>query len=236
MNQSIDKKSQNILNFKPVIEFVEPKQRQVSPSPIKEPVFEETPNLDELNNLATTVEVLATVIQDQIDKKAKDVKIKLDPSIDAAAIQAMLRLYPDKVNDSPMYITYQEYKECKDKIIGYGEELAEQAAINPDEVEAARNSSNYIIGGFGTAGASDGSLRPELSAKATVVKPINFEEFQADLIKVLMNTLWRTFIRPPLAKIPFAGKVLPKQLPKLPKKLSAQMKNIKKTGAKALGG
>ena len=218
MPRNIDNKSKNILTYRPTIEFVEPEQKKVSPSPIlKEPLTE--PQTDKLENLATTVEVLGAAIQAQIDVVAKPQRIRLDPNFDAATIQAMLRVFPEKADENPMYITYDEYRKCRGDIMD----------------EARNKLDTTVVGGFGTAEANEGGLRPELSQKAQVIKPLDVDSFQVDLIKILMNFLWKTFIRPPIAKIPFAGSVLPKELPKLPKKQAAQLNNAKKSGVKILG-
>jgi hypothetical protein len=233
MSATIDKKSNQILNYRPNIEFIEPEQKKVDINPIQKTPLLTQPKIDKIINLASTIEVLGSVIQNQIDEKCKNMKIKLDPTIDAAAIQAILRMFPEKVldnnNQGNLYITYADYKECRNKISEYAEELAKKASVSEKDISIARGKlDNTIVGGYGTEASKDGSLRPELSEKAQIIKPINVDEFQVDLIKILMNFLWKTFIRPPLAKIPFAGKVLPKQLPKLPKKQSAQLNNAKK--------
>jgi hypothetical protein len=236
MPSNVDTRSKNILNYRPSIEYVEPKQQEVVPTPLSELKTPSLPQTDKLENLAATIDVLGAAVQAQIDQAAKDVAIKLDPAIDAAAIQAILRMFPEKSTDTTLYITYQDFKDCQDLIASHAADLAKQASISPEDIANARKNIDTVVpGGYGTPASTDGGLRPELSTKAQIVQPINMSDFQNDLIKILMNYLWKSFIRPPLAKIPFASSVLPKDLPKLSKKQNATLNNAKAKGASVLG-
>jgi hypothetical protein len=235
MPSNVDARSKSILNYRPSIEYVEPKQQEVAPTPLQELKIPAV-QTNKLENLATTVDVLGAAVQAQIDQAAKDVSIKLDPAIDAATIQAVLRMFPEKATDTIFYITYQDFKACQDLIASHAADLAKQASISSEDVaNAKKNIDTVVPGGYGTVASTDGGLRPELSKKAQIVQPIDMNDFQSDLIKILMNFLWKTFIRPPIAKIPFAGSILPKDLPKLSKKQAATMNNAKSKGASVLG-
>jgi hypothetical protein len=91
-------------------------------------------------------------------------------------------------------------------------------APNPfyEDYEGTKKAAQY-----GSKKAKRGGLRPELDQNNMIIEPLDIEEFQDFLIRILVNFIWKWFIRPILyvalsSMIPFAGEALPKQLCKYP--------------------
>jgi len=206
MANELDTKSRNLLSFRPNIHYVEPPQEPVAPNPISIPVVDDGANkVTELNNLAGAVGILAAAVQEQIDTVSANIVIKLDPRVDAAAMSAIGRQFPGADTN---YITYPQYKQMRDLIQAYGEEAASDA-ITPDGTTP--------VPVFGSAAAADGSLRPELNVKAQVIQPIDMQSFQADLLEMLANMLWKMLIYNPLnpivSTISFGAASIPENMP-----------------------
>lgn len=238
MTNKLDSKSRNLLNFKPNIVYIEPDQEKVPINPISIGIQpqEAEARIQKVQNLADTVNVLAAAVQAKVDAKAKDIKIKLDPKVDAATIAAMRRHFPDADEDA---ITYDQYRECKDHFRTYADLVAKKSRTTFEEISLARNqlkAGAINIGGWGTPEASNGGLRPELEPKAVIVEPLDLDAFQNYLIRILVNYIWKHFLRPILSKaIPLGGgALLPKELVKLPKTFKKQIKNIKDQGVQIL--
>ncbi len=238
----LDPKSRKLINFKPNIVYIEPDQETVAPDPIPvgiQPQDAEA-RVQKIQNLANTVEVLAAAVQAKVDSKSTNIKIKLDPKADAMVIAAMQRLYPDDVSENgEVFITYDQYKQCKERQRKFGEEVAKKTRVTPEEIALARdrlNAGDATIGGWGTPEAANGGLRPELEPKAMIIEPLDIAGFQNYLIRILINFIWKNFMRKVLvAAIPLGGgNLLPKQLVKLPKSFEKQIKNIKKEGVQVL--
>lgn len=249
MANKLDTKSKNILNFRPNIAYVEPDQQEVpiDPIPVGIQPQEAEARIQKVQNLADTVNVLAAAVQAKVDQKAANIKIKLDPKVDGAVIAAMKRRFPDEFGDEDLnssaddgiFITYDHYRKCKDDQRNYADQVAKKARTSPQDIALARqklNAGDTTIGGWGTPEASNGGLRPELEPKAVIVEPLDILEFQNYLIRILVNFIWKNFMRPILASaIPLGGgALLPKQLVKLPKSFSKQIKNIKDQGVQVL--
>lgn len=240
MSKEIDSSSRNLLNFKPVIDFIEPAQQPVSPNPVPAPapiiddIVEAEKIRVELFNLAESVDVLATAVQARIDLKAKDMAIALDPNVDRAVLDAIGREFPDAGDQ----ITYSMYKECREHIRAYADAQAAKNAITPEQIaDAKKQLPNAIVGGFDTLQAKNGLFRPELMPKAQLIEPLDIDEFQDMLIRILANFLWKNFILKAFG-ISVAGvsikKLLPKEIAKIPKKFKKQMKDAKDKGVKVL--
>lgn len=235
MPREIDSQSRSILNFRPVIDFVEPEVEAATPNPITQPPpivddFAEAEKVRlELFNLAESVDVLATAMQARIDLKAKDMAIKLDPVVDAHIIDAINRAYPDLDDET---ITYDMYKQCRENMRLYADAQASKNNLSEEEIAAASDPTG-IAAIFNGAAAKDGSLRPERMPKAQLIDPINIKKFQVSLIKILANLLWKLFIINAF-DISIAGKgvksLLPEDLPgaKLNKTEKKVLKKLKK--------
>lgn len=49
----------------------------------------------------------------------------------------------------------------------------------------------------------DGSFRPELNDKGQIINPVNVEKMQVDLICILVNYVWKNYIKEILISLPF---------------------------------
>lgn len=227
--------SRSILNFRPVIDFVEPEQEPATPNPRPSP----PPIIDDeleaervrtkLFNLAESVDVLATAVQTKIDLKAKDMVIALDPVVDFAVIDALNREHPDAGDE----ITYEIYKHCRDRIMAFANEQAGKNRITEDQVEAARlQLDKVVVGGFNTKEAKNGKMRPDLHIKARLIDPIDMKKFQISLIKILVNVAWGFIIMAFDIRVAGVGikGLLPDELPgtKLNKTEKKILKKLKK--------
>lgn len=234
----LDRRSKNILNYRPNIAYVEPPTQELPPPSIPfglQPQDAEA-RVQKVKSLADAVNVLATAVQAKVDTKAANIVIKLDPIVDAATISAMQRAFPDA---DPNSISYDQYRAAKDQIRLYADKVAQKPHVSPDAIAAAKqqlNAGTTQIGGWGTPEAANGLLRPELEPLAQVVEPLDVNKFQNYLIRILVNFIWKHFIRPILkAAIPLGGgNLLPKQLVSLPKNFKKQMDNIKAEGVQTL--
>lgn len=240
MAKKLDTKSRTLLNFRPNIDFIEPDQEEVviEPQEVPVPVID---RVQKLKIIADAVGVLAAAVQAKVDKKAAGVRIKLDPIQDAAVIAAMRREFPDAFPEDDeaedaAYITFDQYRECRDHFMDFADETAKKTDFDASEIAKARDALNAgatNIGGWGTPEAAEGGLRPELEPRARLVDPIDLAKFQNYLIRVLVNFIWKKFIRPLVSKIPGGG-FLPKEIAKIPKSFKKQLKSIKDKGVQTL--
>ncbi len=236
MSQEIDSNSRSILNFRPVIDFVEPEVEAATPNPITvPPIIDEEEVAEqvrlELFNLAESVDVLATALQARIDLKAKDMLIKLDPIVDDTTIAAINRAYPDHEADDG--ITYEMYQQCRENIRAYADAQANKNDLTEEEVAGAAADPEGIAGIFNSPDAKNGKMRPELSKKAKVIEEIDMKKFQISLLKILANFLWQMFVIKAfdirIAGVGVKG-LLPENLPgaKLNKTEKKVLKKLKK--------
>lgn len=208
---SFSLRDKDILKFKPTIEFVEPEQEPVTPNPIKLPEEDNTPQevadrRNKIKKMADAVNKLASAVQNRIDDKAKNQIIRLDSNVDAQVMMSMMRTYPDA---DPNVITYDQYRNCKENLLEFGKKTAQKVVIDPDEVDKLRDemlqdtfkTSAFNIGGLGTVESTDGRLRPELDPNANIIEPMDFNEFQNELLKILANALWSKFLKPNLVPV-----------------------------------
>jgi len=220
----LDTNSRDILKFRPNINFVEPDQEEgeikAQPDPIP---FEDI--IDERKKIkayADALKLLAELTQSLIDNEAEGQIIELDSGVDALTIQAMRRSYPDA---DPNRIIYGQYKLCEDSIRDHGYKIGQNATITPEDVAKAREAllknKDVPIGGLGTEASKNGGLRPELDKKNQIVKPIDLDKFKDELIKVLVNMLWKSFIKP-ILPLPF----LPDELVKVSKSTKSMLSDI----------
>jgi hypothetical protein len=228
----LDSKSRDILRFRPNIDFVEPDQEPSSPHPVELPP--DPISIDNIKNerikiakYARSVSTLARVVQSLIDDEAASVIINLDPNVDAAAVQAMRRTYG--VSNT---ITYDHFRQCEENLRKHAEAVAKKATFSEEEMEDAREAiirnKDVPIGGIGTAKAANGGLRPELDKRNQIVTPINLDEFQSNILKMLANFLWKNFIKK-VIPLPF----LPDELVSVPDSAENMVKDVNTQAAKA---
>lgn len=215
MVKRLDETDRGILTFRPNIAFIEPDQEEGVIEGVDTPRLEDVQaDRDRIRSLANAVNVMAAAIQARADQRA-DMVVLLDPVADQETIQAMRRKFPDA---DPNQITYDQYRQVRGDIRNKGIELGAQPLVTPAEVELARNELNtYVPGRYNTAEARTGGLRPELDNKAQIIAPVNIEEMQINLICILVNFIWKNFIKKIIvnaAGIPvgLAFKALPDQI------------------------
>jgi hypothetical protein len=221
MSRRLDDTSRDILEFRPQIEFVEP---EVQPGPIQpiaapEKLEDVLQKADETRKLAKAVDTLAAALQAKADLRAKDMIIKLDPRVDAPVIAAMKRAHPGA---DPTIITYPQYAACKENQLQKGLDLAKQGLIDPEDIEKARASLgtgadiNGFDAGFNSEEARTGGFRPERNEQNQIIAPLDMEETQDTLMKILVNFLWKNFIKP-VIPVPPGVPALPDELVSTPK-------------------
>lgn len=213
MPKKMDEDSRGVLSYRPNIKFIEPEVEAQDPTPVEEPapeIEDIVQKRHEVKQLAKAVNALATALQAKADIRAKNMIIRLDPKVDAAAVQAIRRMYPDA---DPLSISYPQYKACKENMREMGEAIGKKALITADEVAAAipqsqpgssqPNKQNQF-GGWNTESAKNGYLRPEVNERLQIIPPLDISELQDVLLKILVNFLWKNFIKPiiPLPLLP----------------------------------
>lgn len=237
---NIDSKSKKVLKFRPKIEFVEPEQEPASPNPIqKEPLeptlAELTAQRQRIKKLADAINLLAAAVQVKIDDKAKDQIVVLDRNVDAATIASLRRTYPNASVFNQ--ITYDQYRRCRESIASYGRSVGLKAIISQKDIDDARadlEKGNFNVGGVFDEAARNGGLRPDLDKRAQIIEPLDLDKFQNELIKILVNYIWKNFLRPILALIPFAAAILPQELIKVKKSTKKMMSNLEDQGVETL--
>lgn len=170
----------DILNFRPVINFVEPDQieeefNQEEPAITLDSIKSDTDQL--INDYQNIVE-LSTVAQTKIDARSQDLVIKLDSSADAHVIAAVQRHFGDPNKKD---ITYADYKECLSHI----NQQANFSTVDQSEVDKASQDPFRLD--FGPYGAN--SPRPELQDNLQSIEPIDIKNFQLEQLEKLLELL-----------------------------------------------
>ena len=60
-----------------------------------------------------------------------------------------------------------------------------------------------IPGGYDKENAGSGGFRPELNSNGQIIQPLDIETMQIDLICILVNFVWKNFIKVVLTSLPF---------------------------------
>lgn len=221
MANKLKDKDRDILSFRPNIDFVEP---EIEPGVIEGEDQVDTADIEErtrfLANYAKSVNLLAKMAQKRFDVCAEEMRVALDRKVDMATVQSMRRRFPEA---DPFYITYTQYRACKDSITQTGINIGKQALITPEDIAKAKNdidNNNFDIGGFGSAGANQGGLRPELDSQLQIIPPLDIEEVNIRLICIFVNFIWKNFILPA-----FGGIGLPPPLDKIKNLLPQEICN-----------
>lgn len=172
-----------ILNYRPIIDFVEPEQVPAEPV-----VLEELTTLDDAKSQTqqvidglNQVVALADAVQQRIDQRVMSgggLNIKLDPIKDQATIAAMKRRFPDKAD--PTTITYEDYRNALNC-------LQKAAPIPPSisfsDLQNAKSDPFRVD--FGGLNNTQGENRPEISSPANSVEPLDVEAFQKAAVAAL---------------------------------------------------
>lgn len=174
--------SRNILTRKPRIEFVEPEQI-AGEQPIAEPIVtieDRRATTEELIQQYKRIDDLAVLAQNRIDARVKELRVKLDPSIDAAVVESIKRHF----GTEDIHITYEQYKECVDRISQTGKDAAPKLTLE-DIKKASIDPFRKDLGGYGSP---PGALRPELQVKSPV-QPVNIADFKKESLGELFKLL-----------------------------------------------
>jgi hypothetical protein len=213
MPKYLDNQDRFILNYRPQIAFVEPEADDDIPMgmftgyPDGEDIDEQW---DRVGRLALAGRLLSEAFQARVDAKVGDFEIKLDPIVDKNVIDALTRRYNP---DDPTRITYDQYKRCRQDMTDHGLNKANQ--INPDEeqIQKIRQGEDVELV-TDSQDAKNGLLRPDVTPEAQVIDPIDMDEFQLNLLCILMNLLWKLFLRPALVLLipPPFSKLIPETI------------------------
>lgn len=202
MAQRLDPNSRDILEFRPDIDFVEPEvgPGEITPElPPGDTLEDVEERVAQVARVAKAVNTLATAMQARVDVRAQDMVINLDRVVDQQTIAAMKRHFP---GEDPNKITYLQYQVCKTQEREKGRALAEQGMITRKELlEAGPIDREALKFNFGTEKARTGGLRPELEPRGVIFKAIDVQEFQNFLICILVNFIWKNFIKPIIASM-----------------------------------
>jgi len=185
----------DILNFRPHIEFVLPDTGEAADFLAPE---DEGPTIDSLRKRTEdliknykAVRKLADAAQTRVDTRVKaagGMSVKLDPTkaADASVIAAMKRCFPEKAD--PTVITYECYKKCLDSIRTSDQvEKASDLVVKPEDIRAAKT--DPLRTDFGGSKNRAGENRPELSSPGGGANNIDLDAFQAAAVIALFGLL-----------------------------------------------
>jgi len=180
--------SDEILNYRPRIEYVEPDPEYFKPD------VEEVVTIDDVRdrtqkliNGLDAVAKLADIAQKRIDQRVKNsggLTMKLDPKRDHQTIAAMKRRFP---NADPSQITYDDYKKALDCL---QKSTAPVPQVTAADIRAAKSDPNRT--NFGGVNNKSGENRAELSAPG--MEPMDLDKFQKNAV-IALHKLMEPLIR-----------------------------------------
>lgn len=170
----------DILNFRPVINFIEPDQIEPEELQREQPTTLSSiqSDTDKLISDYGIIQNLADAAQSKIDTRSKDLKITLDPIADAHIIAAVQRHFDDPNKTD---ITYDDYKEC----LGHINSQANFSTIDQNDVISA--SQDQFRTDFGPYATDTG--RPELQPNVQSIQPLDLSNFQIQQLEKLLELL-----------------------------------------------
>lgn len=180
---SFNKNTKDILNRQPKIVFVEPAPEIVlkPTQPTTQPEIEESKiQIQDVTQQYTRISQLADLAQQRIDSRAKDVSVCLHPTTDTAVLHSLKRQF----GTTDGCISYQQYKDCLNRINAAGKAAA--PAITAADLTAA--ATDIFKKNFGGLGSAPGDLRPEITIKSPV-EPIDMDTFQKQSLIKLFEML-----------------------------------------------
>ena len=229
MSEPIDYDSRSILEYVPNIGYVEPDVTSEEPEELHTTYTDpntHTIKAKSIQKLAQNVEKIATAVQDEADKLSAGFQVELNAKTDFSAIAALRRHYPEA---NPNKITYEQYKQCKDHLREVANGVSDKVLvglsednINKEVSAFERNDIGAILdivgpGMMNETGQNINTNRPEDDFASMVVDPIDLDEFQDLILRYLVNSLWKKFIKPTIkAAVPFDIS-LPGEIAALPK-------------------
>lgn len=153
------------------------------------PVEETEPTIQRGRELAKAItegykalSQIATIAQRKLDTVVGKYQVYLDPVVDAAAIAALQRAFPNKTDYST--ITYEDYKASLDTIT-----KSAPAVITPSVKAIADAKKNPTKTDFGGYGSKPGSLRPNMDKASQPIKPVDQKDFQEKALIELFKLL-----------------------------------------------
>ena len=177
-----------VLNYKPVIEFIEPDSSYIEQIPDEKPKVETTENtrdrMQKLINGLDQLKKLFNTAQQRVDNRVKasgGVTIQLDKVKDAHVIDAIRRRFPNKAD--PTQLTYEDYRDAIDCVNGT---VNTEYPITSKEMDEALNDPNRID--FGGYENQKGENRQEIASEK-VVDPVDLDEFKKASIIALFLLL-----------------------------------------------
>lgn len=209
MSKDIQSKDRGLLYYRPELVYSEPDQLEGVITPVEEPVQIEDVDLvqQKVKLTANAVSQLSTAVQAVIDLKSAEVHIALDPVVDAATISSLKRMFGKDIDATK--ITYQQYRECYERLKKRGLNSSTKVLVTPEQVAAIRNKmqsplesvasstlGTTALGGFNLPISGNGGLRPELQSQAKIIEPLDIDKFQADSISGFVNMIWKDFLKP----------------------------------------
>lgn len=174
----------DVLNRKPIIEWVEPPiDEEVAEAYIPaetevSPIEEARKTTEELIKSYNALEKLSDVVEKQIDKKVSDYAVQLDPVADYHVIEAIKRSFPDAKD--PTKINFEMYKQC---LARSNKNLI--PSVTFDDIQEAKN--EPLRTQFGGYGNEPGTNRPEVAG--SMIKPVDLNKFQKSAVKKLWSFL-----------------------------------------------
>ena len=180
-----------ILNYRPRIEYVEPDPQYFQPSIEEE---EEPETIDDVRdrtqNLVNGLDAVAKLVdiaQKRVDARVKaggGMTVKLDAKRDYHVIAAMKRRFPDK--EDPTQITYDDYKAALDCLQKTSPAQTDGVPrVTAADIRAAKADPNRTS--FGGSDNTQGENRAELSSPG--MEPIDLEAFQKAVVLAMHKLL-----------------------------------------------
>lgn len=181
----------NILNYKPKIEWEEPEQQFLEQP---EPTIEQESELAGLRKRTQdlidgykSVVGLIDIAQDKIDNRVKTgggFDVQLDPKVDANAIAALKRCFPEATDYSK--ISYEMYKHCLARMNKNATDAIPKVSDN--DIQAAKQ--DPLRTDFGGMGNLPGQNRTEISAPGNPIQPIDIGAFQIAGVLALFKMMY----------------------------------------------
>lgn len=175
LGNSFDREDR-VLNYKPKIEYEEPEQ-----IPEERPIPESKTELAQLRNRTSdlvagyqSVKGLVALAKTRIDNRVAaggGMEVKLDAKVDAVAIEALKRCFPDAPDHTK--ITYEQYKICLTKMSKIGQLTPQVSQV---DVDLAKQ--NPLLTEFGGLANQAGENRSEISSPAGNIKPVDTQKLQ----------------------------------------------------------
>jgi hypothetical protein len=204
----------DILGYRPTINFVEPAVVSDVLIKVAGPTFEEKQQeWKDLERLSEAVRILAEAFQAKVDKKVAGFKVGLDPKADVHVMDSLRRRFPSA---NPGEITYEQYRECREAMRDHADQAGRGVAPDLSKIKDIRSGSDVgdLFDSNSPAALAGLANRPDLQDIGRIVEPIDTEEFQNKMLCMLMNMLWKKFIKGILDKTipPPLNKLIPEEL------------------------